>query len=91
MSHSVALDVCREALLTTLLLSLPILSVALLVALVIGLFQAATQLQEQTIASIPKMIAVGAVVLFLAPWLFQHLVDYAVQLYQAVPDRISSS
>lgn len=66
----------REALVVTMQLSLPLLAVGLVVGVFISIIQAATQIQEQTLTFIPKIIAVVATLFVLAPWLITVLVDY---------------
>ncbi|MBN1420116.1 MAG: flagellar biosynthesis protein FliQ [Planctomycetes bacterium] len=66
----------REALWVTLQLSLPLLAVGLLVGLGVSLLQAVTQIQEQTLSFIPKIIAVGVALFLLLPWLLTVIVEY---------------
>ncbi|MBI5359827.1 MAG: flagellar biosynthesis protein FliQ [Planctomycetes bacterium] len=66
----------REALVITMQLSLPLLAVGLVVGVLISIIQAATQIQEQTLTFIPKIIAVVATLYVMAPWLITVLVDY---------------
>ncbi len=66
----------REALVVTMQLSLPLLAVGLVVGVIISIIQAATQIQEQTLTFIPKIIAVVATLYVMAPWLITVLVDY---------------
>ena len=66
----------REALIITMQLSLPLLAVGLVVGVIISIIQAATQIQEQTLTFIPKIIAVVATLYVLAPWLITILMDY---------------
>jgi flagellar biosynthetic protein FliQ len=74
-------ELAREFLITTLLISGPILLVGLVVGIGVSLFQALTSMQEQTMSLIPKMLAVmGVVLLLLAPTL-QVLSDYAAQIF----------
>lgn len=74
-------ELAREFLITTILISGPILLVGLVVGIAVSLFQALTSMQEQTMSLIPKMLAVmGVVLLLLAPTL-QVLSDYAVEIF----------
>ena len=74
-------ELAREFLITTILISGPILLVGLVVGIGVSLFQALTSMQEQTMSLIPKMLAVmGVVLLLLAPTL-QVLSDYAVEIF----------
>lgn len=75
-----AVELGRQALLVAVKLSLPILLAGLLVGAVISVLQAATQIQEQTLANVPKMIAIAATVFVLMPWLLAVLVEYTCGL-----------
>ncbi len=80
MSVGEALDLGREALLLVLIISAPIMGVGLLVGLVISLFQSMTQLQEQTLSFVPKIIAMVGVAIVLVPWLTERLLEYTREL-----------
>ena len=67
----------------------PILAVGTLIGLLIGLAQALTQVQDQTLAFVPKLAAMAAAVLFCLPWILQHLVDYTSDLIRNIPQTIS--
>ena len=71
-----AVDLSRRALIITLELSLPVLLVGLVVGFLISLLQAVTQIQEQTLSFIPKILAVAATVFLALPWMLNVLVDY---------------
>jgi len=81
----VVLRVVREGLLLVLLVSAPALLAALLVGLVMGALQAATQIQDHTIAFVPKLVAVVAVLLVSGPVVFGQLVRFTEALLAAVP------
>lgn len=72
-----ATELLRHALVLTLLVAAPILVVGLLVGLVISLLQAVTQVQEQTLTFIPKIVAMVLCAIVLLPWIGQHVVEYA--------------
>ena len=67
---------------------LPILLVGLVVGLVISVFQAVTQIQEQTLTFIPKILATAAVVVIAGPWMLDQLVGYAQDLYGSIPQLV---
>ncbi len=73
--------VVRRALEITVLLSGPLLLISLVVGVVISLFQAVTQIQEQTLTFVPKFLAVMVVLLLSLPWAVDLLVRYATELY----------
>ncbi len=71
----------QSALFTGLLIGAPVLGVALAVGLVISLLQAATQIQEQTLSFLPKLLAVVIVLVMLGPWMLTHLMQLAEGLW----------
>jgi flagellar biosynthesis protein FliQ len=79
------LDMTRDALIMTLIIASPIMVVGMLVGLVISLFQSMTQLQEQTLSFVPKIVAMVGMGLILAPWLANKLLEYAVDLFSEPP------
>jgi flagellar biosynthesis protein FliQ len=80
-----SLDLGREALLMVLVLAAPIMGVGLLVGLTVSMFQAMTQIQEQTLSFVPKIIAMMGTALLLVPWLASRVVEYARELFGTVP------
>jgi flagellar biosynthetic protein FliQ len=66
-------------------IALPVLLVSLVVGLAVSIFQAVTQIQEQTLTFIPKIIATAAVVIVAGPWMLDQLVGYATDLYTSIP------
>ena len=70
------------------LVALPLLGVALAVGLLFSILQAITSVQEMTLSYIPKMLAVAAVLLLLAPWMMEMLTDFAVRVMDYIP-RVS--
>ena len=82
-----AIDLGREALWTTLLIGSPVLVAGLIVGLVIGLFQALTQIQEQTLAFVPKIIVMLLVLSVSLPWLIAQMLQYTTNLIGGIPGR----
>jgi flagellar biosynthesis protein FliQ len=85
MTYSMVLDLAREALWVALLMAGPLLAVALFVGLAVGILQAVTSVQEQTLSFVPKLFAIGLAFLFLLPWMVQRMVQYTIELFQALP------
>jgi flagellar biosynthesis protein FliQ len=83
MSLDASVELIRHCLLLTLLIVAPVLAVGLLIGFVISLFQAVTQVQEQTISFIPRIIAMIACAVFLLPWAGGHLIDYAREMFSS--------
>lgn len=75
------LTIARDTILTSLLLALPPLGIALLVGLVISIFQAVTQVQEQTLTFVPKIVAVFLSLLFFGPWMLRLLMNFATNIF----------
>jgi flagellar biosynthetic protein FliQ len=82
------MDVGREALYLTMMLAGPLLLAALAVGLLIGVFQAATQIQEMTLSFIPKLIALVFALLFFGPWMLRLLVEFSQRLFLAIPGML---
>jgi flagellar biosynthetic protein FliQ len=76
----------RDGILEVLLLAAPLLISALVVGLVVAIFQATTSIQEQTLTFVPKVIAILLVLGFLGGWMFSSLGDYTIQLFKMIPD-----
>ena len=81
MDFGMALDLGREALLTALVIAGPILGIGILVGVVISLLQTITQLSDQTLSIVPKIVAMLAATMFFVPWLATRLVEYAQALF----------
>ena len=84
MDQGLAISVLREAVLLIIKLSLPILLVALIVGVIISLLQALTQIQEQTLTFVPKMLAVFGVLVLLLPFMLGSLQDFATDLFSLI-------
>ena len=85
MNAELILRVAREALLLILLISGGPMLASMLVGFVIGLFQATTQIQEQTLSYVPKLVAVFLSLLVLGPWMLMQAVRFARALFEAIP------
>jgi flagellar biosynthetic protein FliQ len=82
------MEIGRQAIEVTLLISAPMLITALIVGLIISIFQAATQLNESTLQFVPKLVAMFVVLLLAGPWMLQYLVDYIQRLFGSIPQLI---
>ena len=85
METSVIIDLAREAIWITLLVSFPLLGVALIVGVAVGIVQAATSINEMTLSFIPKLIAVGGAIVLFGNWQLGVLMDYLREIYQRIP------
>ena len=89
MSDVFIVDLARNAMLMALSLAAPMLIVALAVGLLVSVFQAVTQIQEQTLTFVPKLLAVAAVALIALPWMLQMAVKYTSELLRSIPGLAS--
>ena len=89
MDTAMVVDLGRQALWMTMLISAPLLGVALVVGLIIGVFQAATSINEQTLSFIPKLVALGLTLAILGGWMINTLVDYPRVLFGLIPTLFS--
>ncbi len=84
MTEAEAIEVVRDALFTTIIVSLPLMLIALVVGVAISLFQALTQLQEQTLTFVPKILLMFVAMVFLLPFMNSHLKTFT----ERIMDRI---
>jgi flagellar biosynthetic protein FliQ len=76
-----AIDLCRNALLSALIIGSPMLLVGMAAGLAIGLIQALTQIQDQTVSFVPKLLAMAAVMIACLPWLMMRLVEFTREVF----------
>ena len=88
MAPDTIIDVMQQALLVALLLSLPPLGLALIIGLVIAVFQAITSIQEQTMVFIPKILATSVALLIFMPWMMASMVDFTRRILLMIPDLV---
>jgi len=85
MTPETVIDIGREALMLTLLISAPPLLAGLAVGLIISIFQAVTQIQEFTLTFIPKILAVFIATMIFLPWMLQVFLGYTTNLFIQIP------
>ncbi|MCJ7545110.1 MAG: flagellar biosynthesis protein FliQ [Phycisphaerae bacterium] len=85
MDASQAIDLARQAVMLTLVVAAPVLLVGLIVAAVVGVLQAATQVQEQTLSFVPKMAAMVVTALLVGPWMLSRVVEFAKEMFSQLP------
>ena len=88
MTPEIVLDVGRDALVVIALISAPLLLSALAVGLIVGMIQAATQIQEMTLTFIPKLIVLALALLIAGSWMLGILTDFTITLIQSIPELI---
>jgi len=79
----------QNALWITMLLAGPLLGSALAIGLLVGMFQAATQINEMTLSFIPKLLVLVLALVLAGPWMLNVIVNYTIQLMQQIPSLIS--
>ena len=88
MTPETVMSVGTHALEITLMLAAPMLLVALVVGLLVGIFQAATHINEMTLSFIPKLIAMAATMAIAGPWMLKLIVNYTRELFESIPGLI---
>lgn len=89
MSPEQVMSIGSEAMQTTLLVAAPVLLTVLIIGLVVSIFQAATQINEQTLSFIPKLVGVMAVLLLAGHWMLVTLVDYMHRVFSSIPNMVN--
>ncbi|HET7837863.1 flagellar biosynthesis protein FliQ [Variovorax sp. J31P179] len=88
MTPETIMSMGNQAIQVSLALGAPLLLVALVVGLVISIFQAATQINEATLSFIPKLLAVFATMVIAGPWMLGQMLDYIRTLFMSIPQLI---
>lgn len=89
MFEDVVMGIANQALYTALLVSAPVLGVALVVGLLISILQATTQLQEMTLSFVPKIVAVFIVIIIFGPWMLNVMTSFTYDLYTSIPKLLT--
>lgn len=82
------MDLAHKTLMVTTLISAPLLLIALLTGLVIGMLQAATQINESTLSFIPKLLMLVLTLFVAGPWILRVLIDFTHELYASIPAMV---
>lgn len=88
MHDTQVLDLARRSIMMALQLSLPILLISLVIGVIVSLFQAVTQIQDQTLTFVPKLIAIAVALIALGPWMLHSLVGFTAGLFAGLPNVI---
>jgi flagellar biosynthetic protein FliQ len=88
MTDTAVIEIATKALLLSTKIAGPILAVTLGIGLVVGIVQAATSIQEQTLTFVPKLVAIGVVVLLSGNWMLQELVGFTQSLFEMIPTLV---
>jgi flagellar biosynthetic protein FliQ len=89
MTPETVMTIGQRALEITLLLAAPLLLVALVTGLIVGAFQAATQINEMTLSFIPKLLALALTLVAAGPWMLKLIVGYTRELIESIPSLIN--
>lgn len=88
MTERDVIAIAQQAIYTGLIVAAPILGFGLVVGLLVAIFQATTQINEQSLVFIPKILTVVAVILIFGPWMLQKVTDFTLELYQSINSLI---
>ena len=88
MTPTTVVEIGRQALEVTLMISAPLFIAALVTGLLVSIFQAATQINEATLSFVPKLIAIFVALIVAGPWMITVMTDYIRRLYEAIPSLI---
>ena len=88
MTPEVVMELGQQTLLMVALLAGPLLIAALAVGLLIGIFQAATQIQEMTLSFIPKLAALAIALVIGGPWMLRSIVEFTIELFRQIPTLV---
>lgn len=86
MSENYVIYMARQTLGVILLVGGPVLGVTLVVGLLVSIFQAITQIQEQTLTFIPKLLAAAIVIIVLGPWMLQTMIGFTTNIFNSLPN-----
>jgi flagellar biosynthetic protein FliQ len=88
MTPQTVMTIGQRALEMTLMLAAPMLLTGLVIGLLVGIFQAATQINEMTLSFIPKLMGIAAALVLLGPWMLKELVSYTRMLIESIPSLV---
>jgi flagellar biosynthetic protein FliQ len=90
MNQDTVVNLASQAMSLSLKIAGPLLLAALVIGLLVSIFQAVTQIQEQSLSLIPKIAGVAVVILVLGPWMLGQIVSYTAALFTAIPTMVGS-
>jgi len=88
MTPTTVVELGRQAVELTLLVSAPLFLAALVTGLLVSIFQAATQINEMTLTFVPKLVAIFFTLVVMGPWMITHITDFIQRLYSSIPGLI---
>lgn len=84
MGEDLIIDIAKQAITVTIMLSAPVLGLGLLVGLIVSIIQATTQIQEQTLSFVPKILTIFVALLVFGPWMMRVMTDFTINLYENI-------
>lgn len=84
MEHAEIIHIMQDAIYTILIVASPIILVGLVVGLLVSIFQATTQINEQSLAFVPKIVAIFLALVLFGGWMLSHLTDFTTRLYEQI-------
>ena len=88
MNQDVVVSLAMQAMELAMKIALPLLGIGLALGLIVSIFQAVTQIQEMTLTFIPKILALGLVLMIAGPWMLGELLTYTENLYRGIPGLV---
>ncbi len=88
MTPEFVVNFAQDAIKVTILVSLPVLIMGLVVGLIISIFQAVTQINEMTLTFVPKILVVLVGLIFMAPWMLEHVMTFTIAVIEQIPAYI---
>lgn len=88
MNQDMVVNLATQAMTLAFEVAGPILLVGLVIGLLVSLFQAVTQIQEQSLSFIPKIVGLAVLIVILGPWMMDKLINYVTNLYMAIPSLV---
>ncbi len=88
MTADTVAQIIYNAVIITLMLTMPAVGAGLIIGFMISLFQAVTQIQEQTLTFVPKLIIVLMVIAFMSPWMMSLMIDFIITLWSNIPNMV---
>jgi flagellar biosynthetic protein FliQ len=88
MENEYVIEVTQQAMKITLMLAAPMLIGALVVGVLVSIFQAVTQIQEQTLSFIPKILVIVAALVIFSPWMMETMTSYTRELFESIPELV---
>ena len=88
MNQDQVINLSMQAMEVAFKISMPLLLVGLVIGLLVSIFQAVTQIQEQTLSFIPKIVGMGLVLVIAGPWMLSEVITYTQELYSSIPSMV---